>query len=107
ARELTKAVYEMTKQDKFSKDLGLRNQIRRSAISVMSNIAEGFDRGGRREFHQFLVIAKGSCAELRSQLYVAKDVGYIDGAVFDKIYEKVIETAKVIGGLRSAVDKQR
>ncbi len=75
ARELTKIIYAVTKQGEFSRDFGLRDQIRRSAVSIMSNVAEGFERGGRSEFHQFLVIAKGSCAELRSQLYTALDAG--------------------------------
>src|SRR4030043_671338 len=78
ARELTKNIYKVTKQGDFFKDFGLRDQIRRASVSIMSNIAEGFERGGRSEFHQFLVIAKGSCAELRSQLYVSLDVGHID-----------------------------
>ena len=67
----------------------------------MSNIAEGFDRGGRAEFHQFLVIAKGSCAEVRSQLYVALDTKYIDKNTFNKINLLAIETSKIIGGLKS------
>ncbi|MBW1738612.1 MAG: four helix bundle protein [Deltaproteobacteria bacterium] len=107
ARELTRAVYEVSKQGQFSKDFGLRDQIRKAAVSVMSNIAEGFDRGGRREFHQFLVIAKGSCAELRNQLYIALDVGYINEETFDKLYAQSLETAKVINGLRYAVSKQK
>jgi four helix bundle protein len=77
ARELTKNIYRVTKIGEFLKDFGLRDQIRRASVSIMSNIAEGFERGGRSEFHQFLVIAKGSCAELRSQLYVALDAEYI------------------------------
>jgi len=107
ARELTRAVYEVSKQGQFSKDFGLRDQIRKAAVSVMSNIAEGFDRGGRREFHQFLVIAKGFCAELRNQLYIALDVGYINEETFDKLYAQSLETAKVINGLRYAVSKQK
>ncbi len=107
ARELTKAIYEATEQGKFSRDYGLKDQIRRAAVSVMSNIAEGFDRGGRSEFHQFLVIAKGSCAELRSQLYVAKDVGYIGKESFETLYSKAVETSRIISGLRSAVHKQK
>lgn len=107
ARELTEAVYQVTKYGEFSKDFGLRDQMRRAAVSVMSNIAEGFDRGGRAEFHQFLVIAKGSCAELRSQLYVAKDAGYIDKETFGTIYDRAVETSRIINGLRSSVSRQR
>ena len=84
ARELTKNVYLLTATERFSRDFGLRDQIQRAAVSIMSNIAEGFARGGRAEFHQFLVVAKGSCSELRSQLYVAKDVGYITDAKFER-----------------------
>lgn len=68
ARTLTGLVYEITNDGAFARDYGLRDQIRRAAVSVMSNVAEGFARGGRAEFHQFLVVAKGSCSELRSQL---------------------------------------
>ena len=78
ARELTTKVYAETKQGPFSKDFGLRDQIRRSTVSVMSNIAEGFERGGNKEFYQFLSIAKGSCGEVRCQLYIAGDQNYID-----------------------------
>ncbi len=85
ARDLTKQIYEITKQGEFQRDFGLRDQMRRASVSVMSNIAEGFERGGRSEFHQFLVIAKGSCAELRSQLYVALDVGYVDQKTFQNL----------------------
>ena len=77
ARELTKQFYLLTRKEQFSRDSGLCNQIQRAAVPIMSNLAEGFERGGRAEFHQFVVIAKGSCAELRSQLYVALDVGHI------------------------------
>ncbi len=74
ARQLAAEIYRISAQGDFSKDFGLRDQIRRAAVSAMSNIAEGFDRGSRGEFHQYLVIAKASCAEVRSQLYVAQDV---------------------------------
>ena len=75
ARELTRSVYECSKSGSFAKDFALRDQIRRAAISVMSNIAEGFERGGNAEFIQFLSIAKGSAAEVETQLYVALDQG--------------------------------
>jgi four helix bundle protein len=106
ARELTKQIYDITRTGQFSKDFGLKDQIRRASVSVMSNIAEGFDRGGRAEFHRFLVIAKGSCAEVRSQLYIASDIGYIDKKYFDELYSLVSETSRIIGGLRAAVQKQ-
>ena len=77
ARRLTCEIYDLSKDAKFSKDFGLRNQMQRAAVSIMSNIAEGFERGGNQEFVQFLYIAKGSCGELRSQLYVALDQAYI------------------------------
>lgn len=73
----------------------------------MSNIAEGFDRGGRGEFHQFLTTAKGSCAERRSQLYVACDVGYLGQTEFPQLLAQAEEVGRIIGGLRSAVQKHR
>ncbi|MEA2084022.1 MAG: four helix bundle protein [Thermodesulfobacteriota bacterium] len=74
ARELTKEIYVISNEGPFARDFGLRDQVRRAAVSVMSNIAEGFDRGGNRELIQFLYIAKGSAAEVQAQLYVALDV---------------------------------
>ncbi len=106
-RELTKNIYKITKLGEFGKDFGLREQIRRASVSIMSNLAEGFERGGRSEFHQFLVIAKGSCAELRSQLYVALDAEYIDPFTFQNLDELAKETSRLVGGLRSAVYRQK
>jgi four helix bundle protein len=107
ARELTKRIYEVTRQGDFAKDFGLKDQIQRAAVSMMSNIAEGFERGGRAEFHQFLSTAKASCAEVRSQLYVALDVGYIAQSGFDQLQSLAEEVAKILGGLRASVQKQR
>ena len=107
ARQLTAEIYRITAHGEFAKDFGLRDQIRRAAVSVMSNIAEGFDRGSRGEFHQFLVVAKASCAEVRSQLYVAQDVGYIDQQTFNIVSGNTGELSRIIGGLRAAVQKQR
>jgi len=107
ARQLTVEIYRITAGGEFSRDFSLRDQIRRAAVSVMSNIAEGFDRGSRGEFHQFLVIAKASCAEVRSQLYVAQDVGYISQETFSNLSGTANELSKIIGGLRAAVQKQR
>lgn len=107
ARQLVASVYQTTGKGAFAKDYGLRDQIQRSAVSIMSNIAEGFDRGSRPEFHKFLVIAEGSCAEVRSQLYVALDCGYITQQDFDTIVALAQEVAKIIGGLRASVQRQR
>lgn len=107
ARQLTKEIYLVTKTGDFSRDYELKAQTRKASISMMSNIAEGFERGSRSEFHQFLVIAKGSCAELRSQLYVALDVGYINEEVFRKLYSLAVENSRLIGGLRAAVYRQK
>jgi four helix bundle protein len=78
ARELTNQVYAVSGQGNFAKDYVLMDQIRRSAVSVMSNIAEGFERGANSEFIQFLCISKGSCGEVRCQLYIALDQHYVD-----------------------------
>lgn len=92
SRNLTNQVYGITKEKSFSKDFGLTDQIRRSAVSIMSNIAEGFERGGNKEFIQYLYIAKGSCGELRSQLYVASDQNYITR----QILEEMIKLSKIV-----------
>jgi four helix bundle protein len=77
ARMLTRTIYRITREPKFSKDFALRDQIQRAAVSIMSNIAEGFERGGNQELIHFLYIAKASCGEVRSQLYVAVDQSYL------------------------------
>ena len=99
ARILAKAVYTITGQDVFAKDFGLRDQIRRAAVSVMSNIAEGFERGSNKEFIQFFFIAKGSAGEVRSQLYVALDQEYIDQNSFNSLKRDVSEISRMISGL--------
>ena len=98
ARKLCRLIYKITKQDPFSKDFGLVNQIRRAAVSVMSNIAEGFERGGNKEFIYFLTVARGSVAELGSQLYIALDNGYITQQEFDEIFTISDEVKLVISG---------
>src|SRR5919109_4948768 len=99
ARELTRAVYDATRQEDFAKDYGLSGQIQRAAVSIMSNIAEGFERGRRAEFHQFLSTAKASCAETRSHLYVAFDVGYLEEDEFKRLLRQAEEVGRLIGGL--------
>ena len=95
ARELVKDVYAMTGSGDFSKDYGLKDQIQRASISICSNIAEGFERRGNKEFINFLWIAKGSAAEVCSQLYNARDLGYITEEQFKNMYD----SAKQIGGM--------
>jgi four helix bundle protein len=107
ARALTRLVYEVTRQGQFARDFGLSGQMQRAAVSVMSNLAEGFERGGRGEFHQFLSTAKASCAELRSQMYVALDVAHLDQGNFGTLMRRAEEVERIIGGLRASVAKQR
>ena len=99
AREITRLIYEESSTGNFSKDFALVNQIRRASISILSNIAEGFERGGNKEFLNFLAIAKGSCGEVRAQLYVALDQNYIDEKQFKEISSKLSETSRMISGL--------
>ncbi len=89
ARRLTKAIYKLTQDARFAKDYSLCDQIRRAAVSVMSNIAEGFERSGNQEFLQFLYIAKGSCGEVRSQLYIGLDQGYMQPSEFNELMTSV------------------
>jgi four helix bundle protein len=107
ARELTDAVYVATGKRPFAGDFGLRDQVQRASVSIMANIAEGFERGSRAEFHQFLSIAKGSCAEVRSHLYVALDVGHVDQETFTSLQSRAEEVTRIVAGLRSAVGRQR
>lgn len=98
ARELTQQIYAVSNDGAFARDFGLRDQIRRAAVSIMSNIAEGFDRGGNRELIQFLFIAKGSAAEVQAQLYVALDAGYLNEEHFRKLYDLAGDTSRLLGG---------
>src|SRR4026208_776721 len=107
ARKLTSDIYEVTGQGKFARDFGLKDQIRRAAVSSMSNLAEGFERGRATEFHQFLSVAKGSCAELRTQLYVALDVGYLSRSAFETLMTQATEVGQILGGLRLSVERRR
>ena len=107
ARALNKAVYQATRGPRFSKDFGLTSQIQRASVSVMANIAEGFDRNRDNEFHQALSIAKGSCAEVRSHLYAAFDAGYLDKAQFTTLKASAEEVSRLVAGLRAAVDRRR
>lgn len=109
ARELTKLIYTYAQNDKFKNDYGFKDQIQRSGVSVMSNIAEGFGRGSNTEFVQFLFVAKGSLSEVKSQLYIAMDLNYVDNPEFNKAYDMAEEISKLINAFIKSLkgDKKR
>jgi four helix bundle protein len=105
ARILVKMIYQLTNKDKFSKDFGMRDQIRRAAVSVMNNVAEGFDCESKVEFARFLGIARRSAVEVQSILYAALDVDYIDQTNFDLHYEQARKAKALIGGFKRSLTK--
>jgi four helix bundle protein len=107
ARELTAEIYRCSQQERLRKDFALRDQMVSAAISIMANIAEGFERGRLSEFHQFLSVSKASCAELRSHLYVALDAGYLTAEEFEALRLKAGEVGRILGGLRQSVERKR
>jgi four helix bundle protein len=106
ARAMTRAVYGISTDGQFARDHGLKGQIQRAAVSTMSNIAEGFERNRLSEFHQFLSIAKSSCAETRSLLYVALDVEYVSEQTFAAHLAQAEEVGRIIGGLRASIERE-
>ncbi len=106
SRVLVKAINELADATSFAGPRSFRDQIQRAAVSVMSNIAEGYERGGRNEFFHMLGISKASCAEVRSLLYVALDAGYISQSAFDRLQSQAIECSRMIGALRKSVGQQ-
>ena len=107
ARDLTREIYRTTRNGELAKDYGLSGQMRRAAVSIMANIAEGFERTGQGEFFQFLSIAKASCAEVRSHLYAALDAGYLSQDAFQTLLDMAEEVARIVGGLRVSVGRDR
>jgi four helix bundle protein len=105
ARAFNKAVHVMTRRKEFARDYAMIDQMRRASLSVMNNIAEGFERYRRAEFLQFLSIAKGSAGELRSMLYSALDVGYIDQPAFDEALAEAERLTTTIGIFRTRLEK--
>ena len=99
ARRLTDDIYKLSNERQFAADFGLRDQIRRASVSIMSNIAEGSERDGKKEFIQFLSIAKGSASEVKSLLYTALDQGYVKKDAFDQVSADADEIGRMIGGL--------
>lgn len=109
ARVLAKMIYDAVKSDKgFSNDYKFREQIQGATVSIMSNVAEGFSRRTAKEFIQFLFIAKGSAAEVQSQLYVALDQGYISQQKFEELYSKSDKVARLTSGfIRYLLNKSK
>lgn len=112
ARELAGTIYKLSTEGEFGKNFDLRNQINKAVGSIMDNIAEGFGRGGRKEFINFLSIAKGSVDEVKSQLYRALDRKYINNDVFNGLYNETDEVGKMIAAFmgylnKSAVDGEK
>ena len=105
SRELVREIYTLTNKGDFSKDYSLKDQIRRASVSVASNIAEGFGRGGNKEFIQFLSISKGSLYELRTQLYIAIDLEYISETEFSTLNSLIDEVGKLINGFINYLQK--
>ena len=105
AHLLAVSVYSMTSREPFTRDFGLKDQIQRAAVSVMSNIAEGFERYSRPEFRQFLSVARGSVAEVRSQLHIARSLNYIPEEEFSSAYALCRDVGNLIGGLRRSLEK--
>ena len=103
ARNLSVTVYKLTENSRFSKDYSLKDQVRRAAVSVASNIAEGYERNSDKDFIRFLLIAKGSLSELRTQLEIAKEITYMN----DETFEKLEEHCNKIGAMLSKLIKSR
>ena len=107
ARVLTREIYATSRKGLFSRDYGLRDQIRKASVSIMANIAEGFGREGDKEFRQFLGHAKGSASEVESHLYVALDAEFIGQDEFERLYELALETQKLIAGFIAYLNRSR
>lgn len=99
ARVLTQWIYTLTKSGPLSADFGLKDQLQRASVSVMANIAEGFERSSTREYRQFLNIAKGSCGEVRSLLYIVKDNGYYSEQAIQKVQNEAIQVSRMLSAL--------
>jgi four helix bundle protein len=105
--KITRDVYDLTAKRDFSKDYGLRNQLRRAIISTSSNIVEGFEKNNNNEFIRFLKIAKGSVGEARNQIYIALTVGYISKEEFFKVNKELENLAQQIGGFIVYLERKR
>lgn len=98
-------IYKLTNTTELTKDFGLKDQMRRCSVSVSSNIAEGYERGGKKEFIRYLIIAKASNTELRSQLLLSRDLNYISVEQYDSLDDSLIEINKMISGFIAYLNK--
>ena len=103
-RILNRSIYQTTSNGRFVRDRGLQDQIRRASVSVVSNIAEGFERRNNREFRRFLAYAKGSIGEVKAHLYIALDVGFLCQKDFDTLFRSADEVARLLSGLIRYLD---
>jgi four helix bundle protein len=106
ARELTRLVYALSNQGAFARDFGLRDQMRRAAVSILSNIAEGFESRTQALFIDFLCRAKGSAGELRAQAYVALDAGYLNQAQFERVFDLAEKCSRQIARFLAYLEAQ-
>jgi four helix bundle protein len=106
ARALAGSIHAVSKRGAMAQDFGFANQIQRAGVSSMSSVAEGFELGSQREFQRYLCTAKGSVGEVRSLLYLASDIGYLDQSEFNSLMDPANETVRVIGALRAAVQRR-
>ncbi len=107
ARELSRAIYAITRARDFDRDYALARQMQRATVSIMANLAEGFDRHGSAEFHRFVTLSRGSCSELRSHLYVALDCAYISATEFQELYAMSDEVDRILRALRASLSRAR
>jgi four helix bundle protein len=106
ARSLAREIYQVTGSHSWGADYGLSRQMQRAAVSIMANVAEGFERRSIGEFRRFIVIAKASCAELRSHLYVAADVGYLSATTVKSLIDRTEEVSRILYGLHNSIERR-
>jgi len=106
ARKLVKDIYQITSKNDFARDFGMRDQIQRAAVSVMTNIAEGFDCDSQTEFARFLGYSRRSAVEVQSLLYAALDIGYINKTTFGIQYQQTEKVKALVGGLKTSLKKR-
>lgn len=107
ARILTNQIYDMTQKTSFGNDRNLARQLQRASVSIMSNIAEGFERSSPGDYLRFLAMAKGSCGEVRCQLYIALDRKYLQPVDFNTLRDQAVKVSKLIRGLSSSIARKR